>query len=79
MMKCGHAANAHDAEGNPSCAICIGLDAGATIIVETPILEGRVAKCRCGREKPSNTSLAFFEYRKDSLKDEYYCGHDGWE
>jgi hypothetical protein len=80
MMKCGHAANAHRADGTQCCAICIGLDAGATIIMETPILEGRMAKCdSCKNEEPSDTSLAFFEYRPNEAYDKYYCGCEGYE
>lgn len=31
-------------------------------------LEGRVAACQCGRTKPSNESLAFFEYRGEGSR-----------
>ena len=27
MMRCGHAANAVQADGSPVCVICVGLDA----------------------------------------------------
>lgn len=62
MMLCGHAANATNGEGKPSCAICAGIHAGADMVAETPNLEGRLAKCGCGRTEPSSTKLAFFEY-----------------
>lgn len=63
MMKCGHAANATDVKGNPCCACCVGIKAGAEELdTAPPSLEGRMAKCSCGRTEPSSTSLAFFEY-----------------
>jgi len=46
MMKCGHAANAHDRHGKPVCAICIGIDPGATVVdSHPPGMEGRKARC----------------------------------
>ena len=65
MLACGHAVNARDKHGNPTCAICIGIDAGASTVVHTPSLSGRTARCAygCGSEKPSDTDLAFFEYQ----------------
>lgn len=66
MMECGHAANATNAKtGKPSCVICIGIHSGAEKIAEQgPDLTGRMAHCAygCGNEKPSSTSLPFFEY-----------------
>ena len=64
MMQCGHAANATDGEGKPCCAICVGLDPGATIIAEKPSLEGREAQCPyCKKTVLSSWNLAFFEYK----------------
>lgn len=77
LMKCGHAANA-TTEGKPCCAICIGIDAGAEEIAETPNLEGRKSKCGCGKVISSNMNLPFFEYCSDKEYDHYYCGHGGW-
>ena len=64
MMKCGHAANATNGDGKPSCAICIGLRAGADEVdTAPPDLSGRQAKCSCGRIEQSDAKrLAFFEY-----------------
>lgn len=50
MMMCGHAANAEqilpDGKRIPSCAICIGINPGASIINESPpSLEGKKARC----------------------------------
>ena len=56
MMKCGHAANSKDAEGNPCCVICIGIHAGAREVMPSPPLEGRKARCiydRAGKQGPS--------------------------
>jgi hypothetical protein len=59
LMVCGHAANAVDGNGDPSCAICL-----TTKIDDSPSLVGRSAKCSdtC-RIRPSDRGLAFFEYR----------------
>lgn len=45
MMGCGHAANATDGNGKPSCAICIGIHTKASTIVESPDLSDRKARC----------------------------------
>ncbi len=63
MMSCGHAANATDGSGLPACAICVGIDAGATMVAAAPDLSGRQAICTCKRTVPSSMDLAFFEYR----------------
>jgi hypothetical protein len=65
LMKCGHTANAIDADGNPVCAICIGINPGATKIdTKKPSLDGRTARCSsCGRTTPSSYGLPFFEYQ----------------
>lgn len=67
MMACGHAANATtvvDGQRVPSCAICAGIDPGATMIAPPPDLTGRISRCTCGKEAPSDSRmLAFFEYR----------------
>lgn len=63
MMKCGHAANATDSTGRPSCAMCIGIHPGADVIDPSfPDLGGRQAQCSCKRLKPSSATLPFFEY-----------------
>lgn len=80
MMKCGHAANATDANGRPCCAIHAGLTEDAYIVVEGPSLEGRLAKCGiCKKSVPSNTNLAFFEHCPDKEFDRFYCGCRGWD
>lgn len=68
MLACGHAANATDKDGEPSCAICAGIDAGARVVVATPDLDGRTARCSCGATRPSSTGLAFFEYRGEGSR-----------
>ena len=82
LMKCGHSANATNQDGNPVCAICIGIDAGATVVDEAPpSLIGRVAQCPyCRNKRPSSFDLAFFEYREGRHEfDSYYCGCRGWD
>ncbi len=79
MMKCGHAANAKNAQGDPVCVICIGIVPGADIIDDTSLdLAERKARCFCGRERPSSPALAFFEHRPNREYDVYYCGCRGW-
>lgn len=77
MMQCGHAANA-TCEGKPCCAICTG-SPGATLVAETPNLEGRQARCSyCNSTQPSSTKLAFFEYRgpgSQSASQSCKCGY----
>jgi hypothetical protein len=81
MMKCGHAANATDEQGNPVCLICYGWKPGADEVDDNPpSLEGREAKCvYCGRIAPSSEKLPFFGYCCDKKYDEYYCGCRGWD
>ena len=66
MLSCGHAANATDQDGKPSCAIC-AFNGSKAVPVEPPDLKGRYARCGCGRTVPSTLdgSLAFFEFRGD--------------
>ena len=79
LMKCGHAANAHQ-DGKPVCVICVGIDAGATVVEEKPDLTGRKARCSdCGSEVDSSFNLAFFEYRPEQETDSYYSGCRGWD
>lgn len=81
MMKCGHAANAVDKDGNPCCAICAGYTPDAFIVEDKEIdLTGRKARCLdCGSLKDSSPDLPFFEYRPDRKFDGYYCGCKGWD
>ena len=79
LMGCGHAANGRTNTGDPVCVICYGIVDGATEVVPSPNLEGRVARCSdCKGEVTSDLSLAFFEYRPDDSWDCYYCGCRGW-
>jgi len=82
MMECGHAANATNSKGEPSCVICIGIHPGAEKVVKKgPNLTGRIAKCAygCGSEKPSSTSLPFFEYcGAESREAQETCKHCGY-
>src|SRR4051812_23201449 len=56
MMKCGHAANAKNGNGEPSCVICFGIHPGADVVDESPpSLVGRKAKCAmCQERRPSS-------------------------
>ena len=79
FMACGHAANAVDGHGNPSCAICAGTPAARTEAL-TPDLTGRTARCGCGKEMPSSSpGLAFFEFRgPGSPQAIHSCKHCGY-
>ncbi len=79
LMKCGHAANARDEKGNPCCVICFGMPGWNEVDSNPPNLEGRLARCGCGRTVPSNLNLPFFEHRPDKATDSYYCGCKGWD
>lgn len=86
MMKCGHAANAVDADGQPVCIICVGRVAGARDEDTVPDLTGRQARCvdngarkPCKGAVPSSTSLPFFRHQPDKPEDTFYCGCWGWD
>ncbi len=75
LMACGHTAMAHfEGTDQPVCPIC-----NCTATVEKTNLEGRTARCTCGRSVPSRYGLAFFEHRPAGETDRYYCGHAGWD
>jgi hypothetical protein len=80
LMKCGHIANAKH-NGKPSCVICAGIVEGALEIAEEqPSFEGRMSKCAsCGKLTPTNSNLAFLEYRPTKECDLHYCGCRGWD
>lgn len=66
----------------PVCAVHGCLE----IQTNPPSLEGRTARCACGKTRPStDPGLAFFEYRGPGSPlatdgpDRYYCGHAGWD
>ena len=95
IMECGHSANAHTTiPANPddsdqlawckehdgdkipihSCAIC-----GCKVATRMPDLQGRIAKCSCGKEKESSVDLAFFEFKGvGSHRAENICKHCGY-
>lgn len=77
FMKCGHTSQATK-DGKPICVICYpSID--STTVVKEPDLTGRSAKCTmCGRKVESLSTLPFFNYRKNSEYDQYYCGCRGW-
>lgn len=88
MMKCGHSANAQrvhkDGTKTPSCAICAGLTPDAEIVVPTPDLTLRRARCsyygsKCHSEADTSLRLAFLELTPDRPFDSYYCGCYGWD
>lgn len=68
-MECGHTSNATGEGGLPVCIVCAMTkgDAAHTVAKQPPDLTGRIATCgdRNGEHGavPSNTGLAFFEYR----------------
>lgn len=88
MLKCGHAANATDGNGNPTCAICVGI-VDVSVADDQPDLTDRRAKCTYKRGQgghdhsnvsvDSSLNLAFFSHRPDKEFDEYYCGCWGWD
>ena len=79
LLKCGHTANAEVGD-KPVCAICYGLRKGWDEPVdELPNLEGREARCGCGKVKPSSLDLPFFEYCPRLGGDRFYCGCKGWD
>lgn len=79
-MKCGHAANATNSQGKPSCVICVGIHPGAEEIDDTPDLNHRQAQCAyCRKTVASSTDLAFFNYLPNKPFDDYYCGCKGWD
>jgi hypothetical protein len=82
LMECGHAANSRqileDGSKIPACAICAGINPGSNVAAFTePNLEGRFAKCYCGKTMPSTLdgSLAFFEYRGGIQNSCANCGY----
>lgn len=80
MMGCGHAANAVNAHGQPSCVICAGIDPGAGTPVGEPDLTGRRSRCAyCKKESPSALELPFFEHRPGEEHDGHYDGCRGWD
>lgn len=79
LLACGHSANAVAPDGAPCCAICFGLAAGASTIVDAPDLSGRTARCDCGHSESSRLDLAFFRHWPDRDLDSFYCGHAGWD
>jgi len=47
IMKCGHAANAYENNdpNKPCCVICAGIDSGYNVVMTTPDLSKRKARC----------------------------------
>ena len=77
MMKCGHASNGKNANGNPVCVICVCEE-----IAHAPIkLDGRFSRCLygCGSVVGSKESLMFFEYSPMDVYDRHFCGCIGYE
>ena len=87
MMRCGHAANAEQATPwagrgttRPFCVICAPLSTAFQVWEPEPgYLEGREARCGCGRTVPSRSTLGFFEYLEGAERDRFYCGCRGWD
>jgi len=79
-MLCGHKADARDAICHPICSMCLAAHKPEATRIDPnpPALTGRVARCdECGKEKPSNTRLAYFAHRPAQPFDSYYCGCRG--
>lgn len=76
IMTCGCAAQSKRSDGARIC----GVHYLATSMEPQPNLEGRTAVCSYESHKPiaSSPTLAFFKYRVNKDKDEYYCGCYGW-
>lgn len=84
LMKCGHVANAIDADGKPICVICFGIRKGAKEVEreldENETIPNRYARCMyCGKKVESRWNLPFFEYKPEENFDEFYCGCGGWD
>jgi len=45
LLACGHVAESTSRDGQPTCPICFGIDAGADTVIPTPDLIGRKARC----------------------------------
>lgn len=76
LMACGHGNGlvSEEAKGGPVCVVC-----GCRDKAPEPDLEGRVARCSCGKEVESKKGLPFFTYKPDLEKDGFYCGCRGWD
>lgn len=83
IMECQCAADGVTMLNEPVCITHSCRD----IADPQPEFKGRTAKCvYCGKEKPSSTSLAFFELKinkkqwdgKPYKRDRFYCGCRGW-
>jgi hypothetical protein len=77
LMKCGCRGSATWKDG--VCCPVHFPSIESTMIVESPNLEGRKARCNGQAEVDSSLDLAFFEYLPDKEFDRYYCGCRGWD
>jgi hypothetical protein len=65
LMKCGHAAQGHDGEGNPVCVICWGITAGADVVDDAPPnLTGRIARCAYYGKKANGRNMGCSKCRR---------------
>src|ERR1700760_2938793 len=72
MMKCGCVSQG-TINGIAGCLVH-----DCTEAMEMPNLEGREAKCHCGKTQPSSPNLPFFEFcgeGSQSSKDQCKCGY----
>lgn len=76
IYECGKAAN--DTINGLGQYVC-GCNIRHKELKPIPSIVGRIAKCSCGREKPSNKLLPFYKYCANNKTDEFYCGHNGWD
>lgn len=90
LMKCGCVAQGvRRAPGETAEFPCCVIHDCTDVADERPALDGRKARCYCGKTVPSGYDLAFFEYRGSGSSefeargpqkfDMYYCGHAGWD
>lgn len=62
ILSCGCRSQSINGKGEPSCITHFDMPGGVHPI-ECPNLEGRKARCTCGRTEISSLDLAFFEFR----------------
>lgn len=77
ILKCGCAPVAINLENDKPCCVIHGCEEFADI---QPDLTDRLASCAyCGKQRPSNPNLAFFEHKLGLTEDVWYCGCHGWD
>ena len=62
ILSCGCRAQSINGNGEPSCPVHSTIPGGVHPI-PPPDLEGRMARCDCGKMAKSSLDLAFFQFR----------------